>query len=73
MTAPSQLNIDEMPIAERLRLISQLWDSIPDSLEALPVPDSHREEIERRLVAADANPADAIPWEDVERRLREKS
>ena len=61
-----------LSVEQRLELISELWDSIPDSLDTLPVPDSHREELDRRLAAADANPEAAIPWEEVKRRLREK-
>lgn len=55
-----------------LEPISMLRDSTPDSLEELPIPEWHREELERRLAAADADPDGAIPWEDVRRRLRKK-
>jgi len=65
------LNIP-LSVDQRLDLIALLWDSIPDSLEELPVPDWHRLEVERRLAAADADPSAAIPWEEVKRRLREK-
>ena len=61
-----------LSVEQRLELIGELWDSIPDSFEALPVPEWHLEELERRLAAADANPDTAIPWEEVKRRLREK-
>ena len=61
-----------LTVEQRLELIGELWDSIPDSLEALPVPQWHQEELDRRLAAADANPDAAIPWEEVKRRLREK-
>ena len=61
-----------LTVEQRLELIGELWDSIPESLDALPVPDWHREELDRRLAAADANPDAAIPWEEVKRRLREK-
>ena len=61
-----------LSVEQRLELISELWDSIPDSLDALPVPEWHREELDRRLAAADANPDAAILWEEVKRRLREK-
>jgi len=66
----SDVAINQLSIAERLDLISVLWDSIPDSLEELPIPDWHREELKRRLAAADADPDGAIPWEEVRRRLR---
>ena len=61
-----------LSVEQRLDLISRLWDSIPDSAEALPVPEWHREELERRLEDADANPGAAIPWEQVRKRLLEK-
>ncbi len=66
----SDVAINQLSIAERLDLISVLWDSIPDTLEELPIPDWHREELKRRLAAADADPDGAIPWEEVRRRLR---
>ena len=61
-----------LTVEQRLELIGELWDSIPDSLEALPVPQWHQEELDRRLAAADANADAAIPWEEVKGRLREK-
>jgi putative addiction module component (TIGR02574 family) len=57
---------------EKLELIGHLWDSIPESNESLPLPESHRQELERRLEAADAAPAAAIPWEEICARLRQK-
>lgn len=65
-----ELDIDRMDVAQRLELIGLLWDSIPDSPGALPVPEWHREELERRLAAADAAPGEGIPWEEVRSRLR---
>jgi len=61
-----------LTVDQRLDLIALLWDSIPDSLEELPVPEWHHRELERRLAAADADPAAAIPWEEVKKRLRKK-
>ena len=62
-----------LSVEQRLELIGELWDSIPDSADELPVPDWHREELERRLAAADAEPDAAVPWQQVKKRLREKS
>ena len=70
--AATELLTMPLSVEQRLELISELWDSIPDSLDTLPVPDWHREELDRRLAAADANPDAAIPWEEVKRRLRGK-
>jgi putative addiction module component (TIGR02574 family) len=67
----SEQDIDRLTVPERLDLIDLLWDSIPETLEDLPVPEWHRQELERRLAAADAHPETAIPWEQVKARLRE--
>jgi len=56
-----------------LNLSGELWDSIPDSIDVLPVPDWHREELERRLATANADPDASIPWEEIKRRLHNKS
>jgi putative addiction module component (TIGR02574 family) len=50
------LGIDRMSVAERLDLIAAIWDSLPDNLEALPVPEWHRLELERRRAAAEEDP-----------------
>jgi putative addiction module component (TIGR02574 family) len=70
--AVAELLRTPLSVQQRLELIGELWDSIPDSLDALPIPEWHREELERRLAAADADPEAAIPWEEVKRRLRKK-
>jgi putative addiction module component (TIGR02574 family) len=66
----SAVTIKQLSVAERLDLISELWDSIP--LDELPMADWHREELERRLAAADADPDAAIPWEEVRQNLLNK-
>lgn len=71
--AAAELLRTPLTVEQRLELIGELWDSIPDSLDELPVPDWHLQELERRLAAADAEPDTAIPWAEVKRRLREKS
>lgn len=68
----SERDIDRLSIPERLDLITLIWDSIPDTVEALPVPKWHRQELERRVAEADAHPEAAVPWEQVKNRLREK-
>jgi putative addiction module component (TIGR02574 family) len=71
--AAAELLKTSLTVEQRLELIGKLWDSIPDCLDELPVPNWHRQELERRLAAADADPDAAIPWEEVKSRLREKS
>jgi putative addiction module component (TIGR02574 family) len=57
---------------EKLELIGALWDSIPDSVDHLTLPESHRDELERRLAEADADPDASIPWQQLRERLRQR-
>lgn len=62
-----ELGIDQLSPEHRLRLIGEIWDSL--SIENHPIPESHREELDRRLAAADTNPAAGRAWEEVRARL----
>jgi putative addiction module component (TIGR02574 family) len=62
-----------MTVEQRLELIGRLWDEIPDSQAALPVPDWHYEIVRQRLAAAEADPDAAVPWEEIEKQLQDES
>ncbi|RQP26820.1 addiction module protein [Albitalea terrae] len=62
----------ELPVAERLELVEDLWDSIADEIDAQPVPEAVVRELRERMARYDANPESGIPWEEVKRRLREE-
>jgi putative addiction module component (TIGR02574 family) len=68
-----QFGIDRLSIPERLELIGQIWDSIAEADEELPLPDWHRLELERRRADAEADPGAGIPWEIVKDRLADGS
>ena len=68
-----QLGIDRLSIAERLELIGQIWDTLPEAEGNLPVPGWHQREVERRRAAAEADPDAGIPWEVVKARLADRS
>lgn len=61
----------ELPIAERLQLVEDLWDSIAAQRENDPVPEAVMTELRARKAAFDADPSTGIPWSEVKRRLRE--
>ncbi len=63
------LGIDRLSSEERLILIGEIWESLTP-IDQLEIPASHREELDRRLAAADADPAAGAPWDEVRLRLR---
>lgn len=65
----------QLPIADRLRLVEDLWDTIaaeaPD--DALPVSPELQAESDNRLAAHRSDPSATQPWEEVRSRiLRER-
>jgi len=62
------LGIDRLSAEQRLWLIGEIWDSL--SNDNIPIPESHRDELDRRLAAADADPSAGRPCEEVRARLR---
>jgi len=59
----------KLPIAERIRLVEDIWDSIAAVPEAVPVTDAQREELDRRLDAYHRDPGSGSPWPDVRKRI----
>ena len=55
--------------AERLELVEELWETIAEAPESVPLTDELRRELDRRLAEDDASPTDVIPWEDIKREI----
>jgi len=56
------LGIDRLTVRERLELIEQIWDSLPESIEPQEVPEWHLVELARRRAEA--------AWRGRQRRAR---
>jgi putative addiction module component (TIGR02574 family) len=61
--------IRKLSVPERLQLVTEIWDSILDTPELLPVSDELTEELQRRLEAHRASPEDSESWESVDRKV----
>jgi putative addiction module component (TIGR02574 family) len=58
------LGIERLSVRERLELIDQIWDSLPESVELEEVPDWHLVELARRRAEAEARPGEGRPWRE---------
>lgn len=67
------LGIDQMSVAERILLVEEIWDSIAVEEAELPLTESQRQDLQRRIAAYEANPKAGSSWEEVKARLRSKS
>jgi putative addiction module component (TIGR02574 family) len=63
-------DIQNLEPTQKLDLIGQLWDSLPDCTDSIPMSEWHQRELDNRLAAADASPKSAIPWDAIRQRLR---
>ena len=62
-------DILKLPITERLQLVGEIWDSILEDPDLLPVSQELIQDLEQRLAAYRRDPASAIAWEDVDREV----
>jgi putative addiction module component (TIGR02574 family) len=52
----------KLPVAERIKLVEAIWDSIAAAPEALELTEAEREELDRRWTAYERDPAVGSPW-----------
>ena len=66
----ASIDIAHLSLEERLRLLDELWESLSQAPEAIPLTHAQREELDRRLDELEGEEAVGIPWEEVLRRIR---
>ncbi len=57
---------------QRLALIGEIWDTVAAAPESVPVPESHRAELARRVAAHRAAPGEVVQWTEVEAQIDER-
>jgi putative addiction module component (TIGR02574 family) len=72
MTNALRKELFQLSAAERLELVEELWDSIADEDSALQLTPEQREDLDRRLAEADADPTGGSSWEEVRKRIRQR-
>jgi putative addiction module component (TIGR02574 family) len=65
--------IDQLTVAQRILLAEEIWDSIPDEAQALPLSEAQKQDLQRRLAAYEADPKTGSSWEEVKARLSGES
>jgi putative addiction module component (TIGR02574 family) len=64
--------IQALSVADRLQLLEEIWDSLIETPEAIPVNDAQRRELARRRRAHARNPSATKSWAQVRARLRRR-
>ncbi|HKI03594.1 MAG TPA: addiction module protein [Thermoanaerobaculia bacterium] len=67
------LDISRLSRDEKFELLDQLWESLGQDPEAVPLTDCQREELDRRLDELDSEGPTGISWDEVVARVRARS
>lgn len=57
--------IARLSVPERILLLEDLWDSIASDESSVPVPQSHRDELDRRLTQYEKDPGSLLTLDDL--------
>ncbi len=69
------MRVDDVPeitrltIPEKILLLEDLWDSVAAEESSVPVPQSHREELDRRLAEYERDPGRLLTLDDLRGRI----
>ena len=69
MSKFSAADVLELPVAERLQLVEDIWNSIAAAPEKLELTEEEKRLIDQRLQARNQNPAAGSPWDEVYARI----
>ena len=59
----------DLPVSERIQLVSEIWDSIAECPEQIELSDATRRLLRKRLADFRANPNAGSPWAEVKIRI----
>lgn len=59
----------QLPIPERIQLVTELWDSIADESPAIDLSAEQIAELDRRLNELEAQPESGTPWHIARERI----
>ena len=66
-------DILELSVAERIQLVEDIWDSVAEVPETVPLTQNEKDELDRRLNAYHKNPNEGSPWGVVRERIKSRA
>lgn len=64
--------ISKLSTPEKILLVEDLWDSISADEASIPVPDSHRAELDARLKRYESAPGSLLSLDDLRARIEKR-
>jgi putative addiction module component (TIGR02574 family) len=67
------LPLDQMTVEEKLRAMEAIWRSLSKHEDQLPVPDWHKQVLDKRQRQIDAGGASSVSLEEMKERVRKRT
>ena len=64
--------IAKLSTPEKILLLEDLWDSIASDESAVPVPESHKAELDSRLMRYESSPGTLLSLEELRTRIEKR-
>ena len=69
----TQLQIDQMTVAEKLRIMEELWDDLRARAEGVPMPQWHNDLLDERERLIETGEAQFGDWDAARKRITERT
>jgi putative addiction module component (TIGR02574 family) len=69
----TQLPIDQLTIAEKLRIMEELWDDLRSRAEGVPIPQWHKDELDEREQLLETGNAGFDGWDAAKKRITKQT
>ena len=66
-------DILNLSVSERIQLVQDIWDSIAEVPDSVPLTDEQKAELDRRLDAYHMDPNACSPWSFVRERFKSRA
>ena len=64
--------ISKLSTPEKILLVEDLWDNISADAASIPVPDSHKAELDNRLKRFQSTPGTLLSLDDLRSRIEQR-
>jgi putative addiction module component (TIGR02574 family) len=64
--------IAELSKPEKILFVEELWDEISVEDEDIPIPDSHKQELDRRLINHQKVPGNLLTLQELQTRIENR-
>jgi len=64
--------IEKLSIPEKILLVEDLWDKISFEESAVPVPERHMRELDRRLARHKSGPGELLSLDELQKKIESR-